>query len=434
MILLKVTKDPTLLLTFIDVELQRALNPVPNSLRLTSFMHPDKHQALWHHALWQRTIWFLGLLVCLFPQEPVQAQSVHPFRTPQAIGLTSQLRAESGFAGSKLQLPLSDWVQTTLVRDQIPVWLDRRIPKDHGLSIEIPKGQSNKEVLERVADELDAQIAMVDRYIAIVPKGNAPAIEWAYWNLVSEPSDPRLRVTRKDRFEWSDGSDTRSIWKSFLERYRLGPIADSQGLAATIDRWPAGRLESTNIAAMATLLLSGFDQRIDWPTAQPPSLQPLLEGRPVRFRYTTEIPKVGKVAWQAWRSRWPQATVEQVESVATAPPQNPAWDILAPVAAHGELVEPLAPAAKPRTIASGGQAKRYTGRYRGEILKILTNLSQQLSLELLANELSTERSRREVDVSFSEVSLEELLTKLGQASGLTISVEGPAMKVQASDP
>jgi hypothetical protein len=67
-------------------------------------------------------------------------------------------------------------------------------------------------------------------------------------------------------------------------------------------------------------------------------------------------------------------------------------------------------------------------------LKILTNLSQQLSLELLANELSIERSRREVDVSFSEVSLEELLTKLGQASGLTISVEGPAMKVRASDP
>lgn len=402
-------------------------------------MHPDKQrvlwqQTLWQRTLWQRTLWFLGLLVCLFSHGLVQAQSVHPFRTPQAIGLTSQLRAASGFAGSKLQLPLSDWVQTTLVRDQIPVWLDRRIPKDHGLSIEIPKGQSNKEVLDRVADELDAEIAMVDRYIAIVPKGKAPSIEWAYWNLVSEPSDPRLRVTRKDRFEWPDGSDTRSIWKSFLDQYRLGPIADSQGLAATIDRWPAGRLESTNIAAMATLLLSGFDQRIDWPAAQPPSLQPLLEGHPVRFRYTSEIPKVGKVAWQAWRSRWPQATVEQVESVATAPSQTAAWDILAPVAAHGELVEPLAPAAKPKPVSPGGQAKRYTGRYRGEILKILTSLGQQLSLELLADELTTELSRREVDVSFSEVSLDELLAKLGQASGLKITVEGPAMKVRASDP
>ena len=397
-------------------------------------MHPGKQQTLWQRTLWQRALWFLSLLVCLFSHGLVEAQSVHPFRTPQAIGLTSQLRAASGFAGSKLQLPLSDWVQTTLVRDQIPVWLDRRIPKDHGLSIEIPKGQSNQEVLDRVADELDAEIAMVDRYIAIVPKGKAPSIEWAYWHLVSEPSDPRLRVTRKDRFEWPDGSDTRSIWKSFLDQYRLGPIGDSQGLAATIDRWPAGRLESTNIAAMATLLLSGFDQRIDWPAAQPPSLQPLLEGRPVRFRYTSEIPKVGKVAWQAWRSRWPQATVEQVESVATAPSQTAAWDILAPVAAHGELVEPLAPAAKPKPVSPGGQAKRYTGRYRGEILKILTSLGQQLSLELLADELTTELSRREVDVSFSEVSLEELLAKLGQASGLKITVEGLAMKVRASDP
>lgn len=392
-------------------------------------MHPEKHRALCH-----RTLWFLGLLVCWFSHGVVQAQSVHPFRTPQAIGLTSQLRAASGFAGSKLQLPLADWVQTTLVLDQIPVWLDRRIPKDHGLSIEIPKGQSNKEVLERVAKDLDAEIAMVDRYIAIVPKGKAGAIEWAYWNLVSEPSDPRLRVARKDRFEWSDGSDARSIWKSFLDQYRLGPIAESQVLAATIDRWPTGRLESTNIAAMATLLLSGFDQRIDWPAAQPPSLEPLLEGGPVRFRYTSEIPKVGKVAWQAWRSRWPQATVEQVGSVATASSQTAAWDILAPVAAHGELVEPLAPAAKPKPVSPGGQAKRYTGRYRGEILKVLTSLSQQLSLELLADELTTELSRREVDVSFSEVSLEELLAKLGQASGLKLTVEGPAMKVRASDP
>jgi hypothetical protein len=392
-------------------------------------MHPEKHRALCH-----RTLWFLGLLVCWFSHGVVQAQSVHPFRTPQAIGLTSQLRAASGFAGSKLQLPLGDWVQTTLVLDQIPVWLDRRIPKDHGLSIEIPKGQSNKEVLERVAKELDAEVAMVDRYIAIVPKGKAGAIEWAYWNLVSEPSDPRLRVARKDRFEWSDGSDTRSIWKSFLDQYRLGPIGDSQVLAATIDRWPAGRLESTNIAAMATLLLSGFDQRIDWPAAQPPSLEPLREGGPVRFRYTSEIPKVGKVAWQAWRSRWPQATVEQVGSVATASSQTAAWDILAPVAAHGELVEPLAPAAKPKPVSPGGQAKRYTGRYRGEILKILTSLSQQLSLELLADELTTELSRREVDVSFSEVSLDELLAKLGQASGLKLTIEGPAMKVRASDP
>ena len=67
-------------------------------------------------------------------------------------------------------------------------------------------------------------------------------------------------------------------------------------------------------------------------------------------------------------------------------------------------------------------------------MKILTSLSQQLSLELLADELTTELSRREVDVSFSEVSLEELLAKLGQASGLKLTVEGPAMKVRASDP
>jgi type II secretory pathway component GspD/PulD (secretin) len=67
-------------------------------------------------------------------------------------------------------------------------------------------------------------------------------------------------------------------------------------------------------------------------------------------------------------------------------------------------------------------------------MKILESLSQQISLELVAMDLSTELSRREVDVSFSDASLDELLAKLGQASGLQISVEGPAMKVRASDP
>lgn len=383
------------------------------------------------HSSKQRSLWFRSLLVCLFALSNAQAQSVHPFRTPQAIGLTSQLRASSGFAGSKLQMPVLDWAQTTQVRDLIPVWIDRRIAKDLALSLEIPKGQSNKEVLDKVASQLDAQIALVDRYVAIVPKGTAPAIEWAYWNLVSEPSDPSLRATRKDRFEWPDGTDTRVIWKSFVEQFQLGAIADSHVLAQTIDRWPVGRLESTNVAAMATLLLAGFDQRMNWHSAQAPSLQPLSQDSPVRYRYTSEIPKIGKAPWQAWRSRWPQATVEQVES-STA--QSAAWDILAPVAAHRELVEPLAPTAKPKTLAPGGQAKRYTGRYRGEIMKILTSLGQQLSLELVAMDLSTELSRREVDVSFSDASLDELLAKLGQASGLQISVEGPAMKVRASDP
>ncbi|MEI6525939.1 MAG: hypothetical protein WCP62_07910, partial [Planctomycetota bacterium] len=77
--------------------------------------------------------------------------------------------------------------------------------------------------------------------------------------------------------------------------------------------------------------------------------------------------------------------------------------------------------------------KKYTGVYRGEILKILANLSQQLSLQLTPKDLSTSLARQEVDVSFKDATLEELLAKLADASGLKITLEGQALVVQAPE-
>ncbi|MFM8570311.1 MAG: hypothetical protein ACKOAU_01810 [Pirellula sp.] len=386
-----------------------------------------------------RTPW-LCLLTWLAVCGVAQAQSMHPYRTAQAIQLSSQLLARSPYSGTKLKTPLTDWIQTMLVRDQIPIWLDRRIPSDHELDIEIPKDQTNRELLMLVAAHLDAQIAQVDRYIALVPKGTAESIEWAYWSLYNPPSHPSLRVSRKDSFEWTDASDTREIWKAFVERYRLTNLADSSRLVSDFDRWRAGRLDTTNPAAIATLLLCGFDQRLSWPEGQSPSIESLSEdykqlasapnGPSVRFQYSTEIPKIGKTAWQAWKSRWPDAKVERASSIDTS--KTEAWEVLAPVASHRELVEPLAPIAKPKPINPESK-KKFTGRYRGEILKILDNLSQQLGLQLTSKDLTTNLARQEVDVEFKDATLEEIIAKLGQASGLKITLEGKTLIVEAQE-
>ena len=105
--------------------------------------------------------------------------------------------------------------------------------------------------------------------------------------------------------------------------------------------------------------------------------------------------------------------------------------IVAPVAAHRELVESLAPIAKPKPNTTPAN-KKYTGRYRGEILKILANLSQQLLLQLDSNDLANNLARQEVDVSFKDATLEELLAKLSDASGLTITLEGQSISVRPS--
>lgn len=338
-------------------------------------------------------------------------------------------------------MPLLEWMQTVLLRDQIPIWLDRRVPSDIEIVIDIPKDQTNKDVLEQVAAFLNAEVAYVDRFVVLAPKQSAAVIEWSYWMLSTDPSHPSLRAIRKEAFEWSDGSDTREVWRSLVEQYRLAGIVGSVGLVDDFDRWRAGRLESTNLAAITTLVLCGFDQRLSWPADGSPRIEPLLEtyaqrslvenGHFVRFSYTSEIPKIGKDNWQAWRSRWPQAIVERVSP--SGPGKADAWDIQAPAAAHRQLVESLAPPAKPKP-SNPASTKKYTGRYRGEILKILENLSQQLSLELVAKDLSVNLARQEVDVSFQDATLDDLLARLAQAAGLKISLQGRSLIVRQVDP
>ena len=377
-------------------------------------------------------------LMWLASASAAQSQSLQPFRTPQAIALTSQLQATWPDSNSKLSMPLADWIQRLLVQNQIPIWLDRRIPSDVELNIQIPKDQTNQQVIELVASQINAQVAYVDRYVVIAPESCGDAIQWSYWNLCSELSHRSLRVTQKEGLEWNDGTDTREIWKAFEEKYRLGAPLQASKLVTELDRWRAARLENTNAAAISTLLLSGYDQCLMWPADGPPSIVSLSEtynrlkknpdGDFVGFKYNTEIPKIGKVAWQAWRARWPQATVTRVEP--SGPGKAESWEILAPVAAHRELVESLAPAPKPKPSNPSG-AKKYTGRYRGEILKILESLSQQLSLQLTPKNLTDNLARQEVDVSFQDATLEELLAKLAQASGLIIALEGRSIRVEA---
>ena len=335
------------------------------------------------------------------------------------------------------------------VRDQIPIWLDRRIPNDFELDLSVPVHSSNQQILELVAAQIDSEIAYVDRYVAMVPKGTAAAIHWAYWSLSSDSSHPALQVVKKDGIQWSDGKQPQAIWKEFCMKYQLDRLAQTKASFDQPDRWREGQLESTNAAAMATLLLAGFDQYLLWPVDGQPSISSLSDdyqrfksnprGEFVGYRYATEIPKIGKDHWQRWKSQWPDASVTRVAP--SRPGKPDAWDILAPAEAHRQLVEPLAPNALPKSQPKNGnptasndpRSKRYTGRYRGEILKILQSLCQQLNLDLAPRDIPNTSARKEIDVNFKDATLNELLDQLGRAAGLQITLEGTSLVVERAD-
>ena len=372
---------------------------------------------------------FCALILGASHRAVAQSTTVHPYRTPGAIALCGQLKTISPDSGSTIELPLLDWIASSLVRDQIPIWLDRRIPSDIELRLEIPSEQTCYAVLQSVARQIDAEVACVDRWVALVPVGFASRVEWAYWNAMTS-QHTRLRTTVKNAIAWNDGTDTRQIWKSFLQSSGIPVASPSPLIDSEPDVWRAFRFEQTNAAAIATLLLSGFDQRLEYSADRPPTIESLSEAviPTVAFQYSSEIPKIGKQAWQDWRARWQELKVDRLEN--SAGPNRDVWEILAPVAAHRELVDPLAPVPAPKRTVDPKQPKRFTGHYRGETRRILESLSKQLGLRFEAQGLPADLARREIDVVFQNASLDELLEKLSKASGLRISVA--SMKLLAT--
>lgn len=401
--------------------------PHTNNAISTQLDHSKLHASRWARAI-------ALLFACLSSNLTLgQSTPTHPYRTPQAIALTSQLQSIATDAGSTIDLPLLDWLSSSNARDLVPIWLDRRIPSDVTLKLTIPENTTVESLIHSLANHLHAEVAIVDRWVAITPKETATAMEWAYWSNFLAPN-PTLRSPLKDGISWSDGTDTKTIWNSFLKSSRLPTPSSSTMLETTPDIWRAFQLQQTNPAAIATLLLSGFDQQLLVTPNDPPTITTLLESfanQPnppnVKFQYSSEIPKIGKTAWQAWRERWPNASVQRI-----AEPKpgnaNEAWHILAPVAAHRELVSSLAPPPKKRNPTTNNPAsRRFSGRYRGETLRILENLSQQLGLELDANKLPEHLARREIDISFQNLSLEELLQKLSQACELQLNANSKTL-------
>jgi len=285
---------------------------------------------------------FCALILGASHRAVAQSPTLHPYRTPGAIALCGQLKTISPDSGSSIELPLLDWIASSLVRDQIPIWLDRRIPSDIELRLEIPSEQTCYAVLQNVAREIDAEVACVDRWVALVPVGFASRVEWAYWNSMTS-QNTRLRTPVKNAIAWNDGTDTRQIWKSFLQSSGIPVASPSPLIDSEPDVWRAFRFEQTNAAAIATLLLSGFDQRLEYSADRPPTIESLSEAviPTVAFQYSSEIPKIGKQAWQDWRARWQELKVDRLEN--SAGPNRDIWEILAPVAAHRELVDPLTP-------------------------------------------------------------------------------------------
>jgi hypothetical protein len=350
---------------------------------------------------------------------PALGQETHPYQTASSIALTSSL--QKNWQSKNLRMPLLDVIAQWRIGYSTPVWLDRRIPKDTELVLS-ESWTTLGESIAGVAEQIDADAAYIDGVVMIVPKGIATHLETAYWSLaVSKIPRSWLRI-EETVLSWEEGAVANDVLQAFCERF---PLIDFEPAQLEHDIWGAMSLDKTSPLVAAIGLLSNFD------------LQPVLrdEGisvapidkdvapERVPWEYRTEIAKLGKERWQEWRGRWSDIEVRRVGEESKT-----RWMIVAPVSAHRELVRPLAPPPK-NPIISDGSNVRYTGRYRGELQAILNSLAKQKQLQLEMPDLPQTVLRQELDLVFEQVTFDEILNRISNASGLQLRSDGIRLQV-----
>lgn len=379
-------------------------------MRLT-FMSPAIPTSKWIACLLAAS-WIVG-------ECSVRAQEIHPYQTAPSMALASSL--ERNWQSSNQQIPLLDLVQQWKITHSIPVWLDRRIPSDAEIAMR-ETWTTAGDSITGTAEQLEADAAYVDGVVMIVPRGMAAHLETAYWSLATNKiAKPWLRL-EETVLSWDDGAEATDILDAFCSRF---PLIDFQTDQLEHDLWRSASLNQTTPLVVAIGLLSAFDlqpvvtdSRIAVQPIARESIPEILE-----WQYRNEIPKLGKERWQKWRARWSDAEVRRVGS----DPKS-SWLISAPVAAHRELVWPLAPPPKDPTPADSSRI-RYSGRYRGELQTILRSLAKQKELQLEIPDLSPAVLRQELDLVFDQATFEEILKRISSASGLQLRLDGNSLRV-----
>lgn len=348
----------------------------------------------------------------------------HPYRTANAIALASQLKAP--LLQRVDQQSVLDVVTLWSAAHRVSIWLDRNVATDRVLSLALPEGATLYDALRALAEQLDAEIASIDRVVLIVPRGQSAAIENAHWAAsVAQPKAAWMRPVAVAA-EGGDGERASDLWQRLVAQHRLPiePPAMTWEDVMDDDRWRRFRIENATPLAAACCIVGGFGYGIQVDAAQWRAV-PLskFDAADVEWVYHDEIQKLGKEKWNLWRQHWPDASVKNVAVGGAAK-----WQISAPVAAHRELVAPLAPAAaQPKSTDT--TSKRYTGRYRGELMRILQAFAQQTKLQLECPELPRPIATMEIDLDFENLTAAELIERLAKDSGLKITLQQNVIKV-----
>lgn len=384
------------------------------------------------------TLLCMQLSIAIIPMEQTSAQdrrassnatptSSHPYRTPNAVTAIQTLNAPCDQVVDKV--PLGELLDQLAAAYKVELLCDRRVAIDHPITIE-ERTKTLRELLDKSASQVDCELAIMDKLIVLIPSQKRDAIESSYWKLAALGPNHALNRIDKKGFDWPDGAIASEVIHGLFTRFKLDKVPLPE---IPNDVWRARQFRDVTPASIISLLLGSFDLRLEInPNSEADTLivsQQTDDDSPtVEWIYDDDTikNKIGSKLWQAWREKWPQATVEQLKQQGDNSKRS--WKIRTTAASHRDLIEPLIPPKKWETPA--GSKKQFSGKFAGRLDEILQALAQAASLTVAPWPLPDKVARTEVSLTIKDATIDSILSDISKRTGFDLQRSGNQIAVK----
>ena len=350
-----------------------------------------------------------------------QSAPVHPCLNSAAILIRQTLQApcEQSLESASIET-LLDSISSAY---EIPIWCDRNIARDQIVSMD-KRDESLEIFLNRAIAKADAVLVPLAGIVMVCPKSKCDAVEAAYWRFAVSRSVSTLRALGSKPYGWPDGSTAATAIEGFATRCFPDP---NLTIKTEHDIWRGFEFRKTTTPlSIGTCLLSGFDLCLADQDGKLIVMPLPKEDFQVDWTYSKDDieKKIGANWWKEWRQRWPESSVSK-----SVKPEG--WKVLATVASHRDLVQPMIPKKKwekPKGEV-GLDKKGYSGTFDCELELALRSLAAQTKIEFFPIPVPASLESKRVKLKLDKTPLDDILRQISKQCGVHFKRDGQRIEI-----
>ncbi len=350
-----------------------------------------------------------------------QNATTHPYLHSAAIAIHQTLQApcEQVLESASIEI-LLDSIASAY---EIPIWCDRNVPRDKIVAMD-RRDETLEIFLNRAIAKVESVLVPMAGVVMVCPTSKRDAVEAAYWRLAVSRSANSLRALGTKPYGWPDGSTSAAAIEGFA--MRCFPDA-TMSIKTEHDIWRGFEFRKTTTpSSMSVCLLSGFDLCLADQEGKLVVAPLPAENYQVDWTYTKDEieKKIGAVWWKEWRQQWPASTVSK-----SSKPDG--WKVMATVASHRDLVQPMIPKKKwerPKGVIDVDK-KVYSGIYDHPLELVLRSLADQTKLEFFPLPVPASLETKRVKLKLDKTPLEEILREISKQCGVQFKRYGQRIEI-----